>query len=130
MLTQITRDTDPTADGRESARMRRNEKASRPARVYTTEFCPLLPAGSFAGVLGSFDSNAEIGFKLSHIRTHLGVAGKRTRKDGGAIVARIVKDMDKVVRKALNGEAVMRIGQEYLSFEDVEQDISKAESGT
>jgi hypothetical protein len=136
----ITLRSSHTSADNKAARTVWNAKDAKEPRLYTSEFCPLIPKGkSYHGALGNFKHNAEAGFYLAGaenikgrrpggILHHMGHtiptgAAKSRRSE---IITQALKDLRAVVVDYLGGIVAGHDGNNWVSFEDFPLNDEKA----
>jgi hypothetical protein len=110
-----------------------SHRTAKEFRLYTSSFCPLIPPKKeYAGALGHFTRNPEIGFTLGGVKRggnqgskgimqHMGYSLPSTRlqRRHHTLVQKALLDIKQVVEHHLDGKIVGMMGEQWLTYEQL-----------
>lgn len=131
MDSEMTLRRDPVHSNGHTHRVPPSHRTAKELRLYTRTFCPLIPADTeYAGALGHFPRNPEVGFTLAGAKRGSQQGGKgilqqmgyslpptRLQRRHHTIVQKALLDIKQVVEHHLGGSVVGMIGERWLSYE-------------
>lgn len=131
MDSEMTLRRDPVHSNGHTHRLPPSHRTAKELRLYTHTFCPMIPIGvEYAGALGHFARNPEIGFTLAGVKRgnqqgnkglmqHMGYSLPTTRlqRRHHATVQKALLDIKQVVEHHLGGLVVGMMGERWITFD-------------